>query len=154
MPQAVVLAALPAVVGAGAAIYGAKKQADASKEAVKAQTASSDEALRYAKEQEALRRADYERAYAEWQAGRNALLNRYGVSVPSVPRAAPPSSAPGAVPRTGEAPAAGGPFNLRANPNLAAVMAARNATNPTADSPRLMEPTEWNDWNRYGLRSA
>lgn len=137
-------------IAAGTQVYGAQKASQASKEATKAQTASSDEALRYAREQEAIRRADYERALAEWQAGRNTLLQRYGVSVPelSTPRApltTTPASQPGAVPRA----TVGNSNLLRTAPTLAALM---------SQGERQASPydpyNKWNDWESYGLPSA
>lgn len=162
------------LIGAGlsaaGAGYAAKKQSDAAKDATRAQTSANDAALAYAKEQDAQRRADYERAYAEWQAGRQALLQRYGVSVPEVsgPRLAPSLAGP----PTAAAPG-GGPLNIRGNfiqnsPHLAALIASPQAPEGAPLIPRGQnlaavgaaptaqgEPYErWNDWRSYGLPSA
>lgn len=137
----------PVVVAAGitaaGALGGAALASRSANKASEASTKANDAALAYAKEQEAQRRADYERAYAEWQAGRQALLSRYGISVPS--SSAPRIGAPtGGVPGM-NAPAASAPLIPRGQ-NLAAVGAA-----PTAQG----EPYErWNDWRSYGLPSA
>ena len=49
--------------------------------ATEAELIANRDALEFAQAQEALRQANFERAYAQWEAGRNELLNRYGLSL-------------------------------------------------------------------------
>lgn len=154
MPQAVLLAAIPAAAAVGGAIV----QSRATNKATQASTKSNDAALAYAKEQEAIRRADYERALAEWQAGRQALLSRYGVSVPaySAPRpptlAAPSSGAPSiaALP----AAAREGTRTFFSDGSSPLIPRGQNLAGAVAANAASVQPERWNDWRSYGLPSA
>lgn len=158
MPQAVLLAAIPAA----AALGGAVIQSRASSKATKASQQANTEALNFTKSQAELAAADYQRRYDTWLAERQALLSRYGISIPPP---APPSARPGAVPSAAVPPGApegggfmGGvadrlrPLAARQRPGVALV---RGATVADMLGMRGREaPAEWNDWSGYGLRPA
>lgn len=140
MPQAVLLAAIPAA----AAVGGAVIQSRASGKATKAQQAANTEALNFTKAQAELAAADYERRYNTWLAERNALMSRYGISLPS--------PAPIARPAADAAPPLVGRPGAQRRPAVALV---RGRT--VADMLGLREgaaPAEWDDWRGYGLRTA
>ena len=70
--------------------------------ALDAQERARQEAMAW--EQEQARRAEemYRQRYGQWMAGRNALLQRYGISLPEAAgMGGPPQGAPGAIPRPG-----------------------------------------------------
>jgi hypothetical protein len=134
-------------LAAGAQAYGAHKQASAAKDATRAQTAANDAALAYAREQEARNRADYERALAQWNAGRASLLERYGVSVPALtaPQATSGAGFRATAPLSPGALVSAGTAQIP-NQTLAGIMAEREAA--------MTRPGRWNDWESYGLQQA
>ena len=99
MPPAI----LPAAITAGAGLVGGILGNRASGQAQDKQLAANEEAMAYEQEREAQRRQDWEQAMAQYTAGRNALLQRYGVPVPGMGGGgqfgAPAGPPPGAVPR-------------------------------------------------------
>lgn len=77
----VLTAAVPAVVGAGASIFGAKKSSDTAKNATKAQLAANDAALAYQREQDAKAEARQAQIDAEERAAWEAEQSRLAPSV-------------------------------------------------------------------------
>lgn len=108
---------IPAAIGGAASLGGAALGGKAAEKAAKAQAASQDKALAFAREQEAAAqgrygtsKAQYDKQVSDWYAARNALLGRYGVDInlgsgglPSGPAAAP-TGAPMAGPAMARAP--------------------------------------------------
>jgi hypothetical protein len=74
----------------GGAALGGK----AAKQAAKYQMQATDKALNFQREQEAARKANYEKAYAMWLNSRNQLLQRYGLPTQGMPAAPPPAGGP------------------------------------------------------------
>jgi len=137
-------------ISAAASAYGAKKQSDANKDATRAASAGNTAALDYTKQQEATRRADYDKATELWKAQWNAwngqrmaYLQRLGVDVSGMQ--APPMQSPTAAPSL----MGGG----RVDPRTAnAIGAAAQGGQTVADIlGRGAEPSNWNDWKQYGL---
>ena len=131
MPAAII----PAAIGGVTSLVGGILGNRASGQAQDKQLAANEEALAYEQEQEARRRQDWEQAMAQYTAGRNQLLARYGVAVPggggapqgppgAVPRGiapggqpmGPPQFAGAGVPETGYGPRGGGPAILNRAP--------------------------------------
>lgn len=158
MPQAILIPALTYGLPAAAAVTGAVLQSRATNKATKASTESNDAALAYAKEQEAIRRADYERALAEWQAGRQALLSRYGVSVPAYSAPRPPTlAAPSSgAPSVAALPAAAreGVRTFFSDGSSPLIPRGQNLAGAVAADAASVQPERWNDWRSYGLPSA
>lgn len=105
MPAAVAVPAIASVVGAGVGAYGQHK-------ATQAQSKANQQALAFQREQEAARKANFDKAMAAyeqkwnaWNASRNALLQRYGINVQSATPSGmmgggAPMTPPGAIPRS------------------------------------------------------
>lgn len=121
MPQAVLLAALPALATAGGAIAGAKLSSDAAKDAAAKQAKAQQDALDFQKQQALQRQQRYDAAYANYKRDYDAWLRQYypnyahqlgpqGVNVPGAGVQAA-SVGPTAPPTTPSAPA---PANLAA----------------------------------------
>jgi hypothetical protein len=79
---------IPAAIGGAAQLGGAALGGKAANKAAKAQAASQDKSLAFAREQEAAAqgrygqsKAQYDKQVADWYAARNALLGRYGVDI-------------------------------------------------------------------------
>jgi hypothetical protein len=143
-------AALAIAAGTIVAGYLAKKGSD---KATDASSKANAEALAYTKQQEATRRAEYDKAmelykaqYEAWNGQRMAYLQRLGVDVSGIQ--APPMQSPTAAP-----PLTGGG---RVDPRTAnAVGAATQGGQTVADIlGRGARPNQWNDWEQYGLRQA
>jgi len=156
-----------AAVTAGAAIYGGIQSGKAQKRALAAQTHSSDEAINYQKQQDALARSDRAASAANWQRQYDAYLNRfYGggtnngkggnqafstftqgpVSFPGsiAGNVGTPAAAPGGAP--GPAVAGGG--------SVAGMMLGGPAQAPIEAAPLTPADTggaqmPWNDWKQY-----
>lgn len=177
MPPVVAAAA----IGGAAALGGSYLQSRASNKATKAQQQANDKALQHAQQQEALRRADYERAYAQWQAGRNQLLQRYGLPIQQaqqpygqppqtpIPGSAVPRGQPPQAPRGGNVPIGYHPFPVIPGQgsgviSVAAPISQRTqrpgtgmaAAGSLADvmaqrEARAAQMANWDDWRMYGL---
>ena len=106
---------IPALIGAGASLGGAAMGGKAANKAAKAQAASTDKALAFSREQEASRKANYDKAYNMWLSSRNQLLERYGLPTQGMPAMAGPQM-------TGGSPIPSASVGLPARP-------AMNATN-------------------------
>lgn len=89
MPPAII----PAAIAGGSAVVGGILGNRAQNKATEAQQRASDAALAYQREQAQREEAWKQRAYDQWLAGRQALLQRFGISLPQA-----------------QAPAAGGPM--------------------------------------------
>ena len=140
-------AALATAAGVVIAGYLASR---ATNKATKAASAGTTAALDYTKQQEATRRADYDKATELWKAQWNAwndqrmaYLQRLGVDVSGMQ--APPMQSPTAAPSL----MGGG----RVDPRTAnAVGAAAQGGQTVADIlGRGAQPSNWNDWKQYGL---
>lgn len=150
MPGVALAPLLPSIITGVGSIAGAALGSRAANKATSAQSQANTQALDYAKQQEQQRRADYERALSEWESGRNALLQRYGVSVPALSTPRPPMMATGT---PAAAPATGGGFGE----NIAAILEAkaRQSQGPGQTAEVQSSPYyKWNDWEKYGLRQA
>jgi hypothetical protein len=107
MPPVVVAAGIAAAGSVAAGAMGSR----ASNKATTASAKANSDALAFQREQEAGRRAEfdkaqgrYEQQWNAWNANRNALLQRYGVDIGS-PQMGQPAQ-PGTAPQTGAAPQA------------------------------------------------
>lgn len=123
------------LISGPASIISGVMQSRSQNKATEAQSKATAAALAYEKEKDALRRSQYEQAWNTWNASRNALLQRYGISLPNQPTSAfgtPPPGQGNAVPR----PVQAGPT-------------AAPAGQPVNINPGDMG--SWNEWNRYGL---
>ena len=89
---------IPAAIGAASSLGGAALGGKGAKQAAQMQMQSQDKALGFAREQEMARRADWQQAMAAYNANRNALLARYGMSVPNVPMTGGNMAQPGPAP--------------------------------------------------------
>lgn len=136
-----------AIIGAGGNIVGGILQSRATNKATEASERANREALAFSREQEATRKANYDRAYGIWDASRQELMRRYGITLPA--STAPTLTAPGAA-----QPASAG--------TLGAAVRRPPAQMPTGQTlgqiaqvqaPPEEPQGEWNDWRRYGLRS-
>lgn len=164
MPPVVAAAA----IGGAAALGGSYLQSRAANKATTAQQKANDAALAHAQQQEAQRRADYDRAYQDWLNNRQQLLARYGLS------AGQPVGSRG---NTGITGGAGGPGPMRAsNPGQVYVIPFPGQQQPSlTNAPRrvaensgrpgsladvmanrqaqALRASDWNDWRMYGLPS-
>lgn len=152
-----------AIVSGVGSIAGGALSGKAAKEAAKMQLQSNREALAFSREQEATRKANYDRAYGIWDASRQELMRRYGIALPA--STAPTMAAPGAAQptltrdavrdfRASSSPAEfiHGARRLAGGAGLEAMQPAGRSLGQIAQPPP--EPQgEWNDWRRYGLRS-
>ena len=68
-----------AIIGGVSSVGSAVTGGKAAKEAAKAQSASQDKALAFAREQEQTRQNQYNQAFKLWHASQNALRERYGL---------------------------------------------------------------------------
>jgi len=145
---------IAAGIAGGAAVYSAKKQSDASNKATQASSASNTAALDFTKEQEAGRRAEYEKAtqayqrqWEAWNGQRMALLQRYGVDVSGMQ--APPM--PGAQPQGSGRPSLIG--DGRTDPRSANIYGTAALQGQTVADilERGRQPGQWNDWKSQGL---
>ena len=88
---------IPAIIGGATALGGAALGGKAANKAAKAQAASTDKALAFSREQEAARKANYDKAYSMWLSSRNQLLQRYGLpTMGEAPMAGPQMTSSGA----------------------------------------------------------
>ena len=99
-------------IAAAASLAGSAMASRSAGKATKAQSDANNQALAFQKEQDAKGRADWTRAMQAWETNRNALLQRYGISIPQAQAQAPyqrvanqAPMGPGAVPQ----PMPGGP---------------------------------------------
>ena len=106
---------IPAIIGGATALGGAALGGKAANKAAKAQAASTDKALAFSREQEAARKANYDKAYSMWLSSRNQLLERYGLPTQGMPQMGGPQM-------TGGSPIPSASVGLPARP-------AMNATN-------------------------
>jgi len=123
MPPAVAAGAAAAAPAVGQ-IGGAIIQSRAQNKATEAQQQSAREALAFSKERLAGGDADYARKMQAWEAGRNALMQRYGIDIaPPMPGGGPGGGMPGgggpqgAVPREISPAEIGGP-GVGASPGM------------------------------------
>ena len=72
----------PSLISAGGSLAGALIGSKQSGKATDASLAATREALAYQKEKDAQSRADFAKAMMAYEANRNALLQRYGISIP------------------------------------------------------------------------
>ena len=135
----------PVVIGAGiaaaSALASAKMASNAQKNASQSQTEATDKALAFQREQEATRKANFDRAYSMWDASRRALLQRYGIELPASAPAATMGMAAGA------APAGMTSQGVGARPISSPVAAANLGQ-------IIQQPADlggWSDWQTYGL---
>jgi hypothetical protein len=84
---------LAPAIGAAGSIGGAVLGGKAQNKATEAQAKSNAAALDFSKQQEAARRAEYDKAFGIWSQGRDQLLSRYGLS-PMAAAAAPAAGGP------------------------------------------------------------
>src|SRR4030042_637527 len=92
MPPAVAVAG----IGAAGTLGGAYLQARAQNKATDASERATKEALAFSKERLAGGDADYARKMQAWEAGRNALMQRYGIDIaPPMPGGGPGGGMPG-----------------------------------------------------------
>lgn len=145
-----------AIIPAAASVAGAVIGSRATNKATQSAQQANQQALAYQRQQENIRKAEYDaavRQYREqwmaWQANRDALLRRYGVDI-----APPAASAAPAGPTLG---------SLISTPTQPAIAPAtpEEAANASPASRRTLgymmgggspELGSWNDWSRYGLR--
>jgi len=131
------------VFGIGGAAVGAHSQNKANDASLQANR----EAIAFQREQEATRKAEYEKSLAIYDQNRRALLSRYGIDIASF--AAP---AAGATTGTMAGPAAGGaaaPATLSARGPVAPGRPGNLRDIIAAGSPEDVQG--WSDWKRYGL---
>lgn len=141
-----------AIVSGVGSIAGGALSGKAAKEAAKMQLQSNREALAFSREQEATRKANYDRAYAIWDASRQELMRRYGITMPA--SSAPTLTASGA-PSGGSGAMPGGSGVVSTNrppANTGGVPSGGGATLRDIAQPTARPAGSWNDWNRYGLR--
>lgn len=86
MPHVALAPLLPSIISGVGTLGAAALGSRSSNKATKAQSDANTQALQFQREQEAARRADFGRAMQAYEANRNALLQRYGLSVPSAPQ--------------------------------------------------------------------
>lgn len=151
MPKEIIAAGLEAIgIGGGAAV-----SARAQNRATDVQERANQEAMAFQREQAELAEELYRQQWLEREAGRRALLEKYGITLPEV-SAGPPSGPasggppPGAAPRGGPPPGAVPPGAIpRGGPpqggNIGTLAAPQAGGPPAALG-------SWNDWTRYGLR--
>lgn len=107
---------IPAAIGAASSLGGAALGGKGAKQAAKLQMQSQDKALGFAREQEMARRQDWQQAMAAYNANRNALLQRYGISVPQMPQLGGNMASQAPLMGSGQAAYAG--WNQRLDPRL------------------------------------
>ncbi len=129
------------IIEAPAQLAGAAMGGKAQKKAAQMQQQSTREALAFEKEKEARRQADYDKAYGIWQAGRQALAQRYGLPIEAVGLGGPPAAG-GAAP--GGAAQRGASIRDIIQPGGGEV-------NPNPQLPSDLG--KWDDWRNYGLRN-
>lgn len=142
------------LIGAGSSIASSVTGGKAAKEAAKSQERAQAEALRFAREQEATRQAQYGQAFKMWHASQNALRERYGL---------PPLPPMEAFPAAGGPALGGAPMAAPREPVMTAragrpVTAAEGGPMPGATIGQMIAPRDaeadlgrWNDWQRYEL---
>lgn len=86
MPGALAAPIIGAVGSLGGALIGSRQAGKAQQSQERANAA----ALQYQREQDTMNRSDWAKAMEAYQANRNALLQRYGISVPQAPMAQAP----------------------------------------------------------------
>jgi hypothetical protein len=99
------------ILNVGGQLGGAAIQARQANKAAEMQLQGNREALAFQREQEAARKAQFDRAYAMWNAGRNALLQRYGIDIAPEGMTGGNMAEPGPAPTTMES-MGGGPNEL------------------------------------------
>ena len=124
---------IPALIGAGASLGGAAMGGKAANKAAKLQSQSTDKALAFSREQEAARKANYDKAYNMWLSSRNQLLERYGLPTQGMPAMAGPQM-------TGGSPIPSASVGLPARPALNATNLGELIQQPQA------EPMPGVDW--------
>ena len=88
---------IPAAISGAASLGGAAMGGKAANKAAKLQSQSTDKALAFQREQEASRKANYDKAYNMWLTSRNQLLERYGLpTMGEAPMAGPQMTSGGA----------------------------------------------------------
>lgn len=120
-------------------VVAAKMQANAQNKATRSQEKSTREALQFEREQEAARKANYDRAYGMWDASRQELMRRYGITLPA-------STAPNPLQPTG---AGSGDTALKAPEN----QVIRPHSGGVTIRDLAQEIPDWSDWGRYNLRN-
>ena len=146
-----------ALIGGGTQLAGALLGGQGADKAAKAQERSQAAALGFAREQEATRQANFNRAYQIWDASRRALLDRYGITLPeaTAPQMGAAPAGPGAAAPGGPAMAAAvrRPMPASAMPELAGGGMPQGG--PVSLGQMLAAKPEglegWNDWQRYRL---
>ena len=136
MPPAIIAAG----IGAAGALGGAALSSRSANKAADTQAQAGREALQWEKEKEAQRRQDWEKGMAIWNAGRQALAQRYGLDLGSVL----PSSAAGAPPAGAAVPP--GVAQRPAPVNIAGVMPGGGGA-----APAPVDIGSTFDWRRYNL---
>ena len=143
MPQAIV----PAIVGGVAQLGGALIGSGAQKNATKSQERSTTRAMQMQQAQEAEARRRYDQQWAEFQAQkaaygqrRDAILAKYGISIPQAqaPAAAPGGPAPG-VSAGGGAPMVPQRFSLA---DITQRTGGREQAAPMEPGPEMPSPVE------------
>jgi len=162
MPPAVIAAG----IGAAGVLGGSIISSRSSNKATQASADANKQALDYTKEQDAARRAEYDKAmtayqaqWEAWNAQRMGLLQRYGVNVTGMSPQQPqqqPQQGPGSLVNI-PAPAnimtagAGGAINPQA---ASAIQRAALQGKTVADLMQQgSQPQNWDDWSRLGLRA-
>lgn len=157
MPAALAQFVVPAVVGAGATIFGSHKQSQASSQATQAQQKATADALAYQREKDARIQANrdkalaaYNQAWQAWYARNPNGVSRYGIPAGVTLPGSAPASAPSNV--TAAAAAAqrmvgSAPQRRRTLGNLAMIPQAPPANPmpqqtplPTASAPMAQPP--------------
>jgi hypothetical protein len=72
---------IPAAIGAGASLVGGKMGNRSANQAAQAQLTANREALGFERERYGRAMQNYDRDRADWQTGRDALLQRYGFNL-------------------------------------------------------------------------
>lgn len=146
----------PAVAAAGIAaagtLGGAALQSRSQGKATQAQSQANQQALQWEREREAMRKAEYDKAmdlyrqqFDAWNAGRSALLARYGVEAPTAvaQMGRPEVQASGGPPMAPGGPQAGPGAELRMPDR--AMSLGRLMRSP-------MALDRWSDWRAHGLQ--
>ena len=139
MPPAVLAAAIPAAASVVGGVLGQRGQ----NKAIDAQAASADKAMAFEREQAAKGEEAYKQQWEQWNASRNALLERYGIDIAPPQTAGPggPGGAPGGPP--------GGPGGAQPRGAMPPQVAAAKGINP-AQGQNLGQLGNWN-WEGQGL---
>lgn len=135
-----------AVAGAAGSVIGGILDSRSQNRATDAQTAANREAMAFEREQAAKGEAAYAQQWEQWNASRNALLERYGIDIapPQMPGPggpAGPGGAPGGPP--------GGPGGAQPRGAMPPQMADAKGINP-AQGQNLGQLGNWN-WEGQGL---